>query len=212
MPQAETRAGDQAAGIALIAAAATSMLAMAHHPTSFRAGAIIGIVHGVMILVVGAMLYGFVHFARRRGLERPAVLAGLVAFGMAAAASVGAATINGFVAPALPGHGAPGHHDLFAFAWAANQALAGMGVVAMGAAYALWSLDLLRTNRLLAALGLLAGGVPAVLLVGGWIDMHLQAAIIVYAGQVLWAALVGWLMLRGGLGAPSNATDASPKA
>jgi len=212
MPQAEARYGDRSAGIALIAAAATSMLAMAHHPTSFRAGATIGIVHGVMILVVGAMLYGFSHFSRRRGLERPAVLAGLVAYGIGAAAAIGAAVINGFVAPALPGHGAPGHQDLFAFAWAANQALAGMAVVAMGAAYALWSLDLLRTNRLLAALGLLAGGVPAVLLVGGWIDMHLQAAILVYAAQVLWAALVGWLMLRGGLDAPSNGAAASPKA
>lgn len=211
MPQAETRQGDRTAGIALIAAAATSILAMAHHPSSFRAGAIIGIIHGVMILVVGAMLFGFSHFARRRGLERPAVLAGLVAYGIGAAANVGAATINGFVAPALPGHGSPGHHDLFAFAWAANQALAGMAVVAIGAAYALWSLDLLRTNRLLAALGLLAGAVPAALLVGGWIDMHLQAAILVYAGQVLWAALLGWLMLRGGLEAPSNAGAGSPK-
>lgn len=211
MPEAETREGDRAAGIVLIAAAAASMLAMAHHPTSLHAGAMIGIVHGVMILVVGAMLYGFCHFARRRGLERPAVLAGLAAYGIGAAANVGAATINGFVAPALAGHGSTLHHDLFAFAWAANQALAGLGVAAVGAAYALWSVDLLRTNRLLAALGLLAGGLPAVLLVGGWIDMHLQAAIAVYAGQALWAVLVGWLMLRGGLDAPSNAAAASPK-
>ena len=106
MPEAEMRNGDRTAGIALIAAAAASMLAMAHHPTSLRAGAMIGIVHGVMILVVGAMLYGFSHFARRRGLGRPAVLAGLIAYGIGAAANIGAAVINGFVAPALPGHGA----------------------------------------------------------------------------------------------------------
>jgi hypothetical protein len=211
MPEADTREGDRAAGLALIGAAAVSMLAMAHHPTSLRAGATIGIVHGVMILVVGAMLYGFSHFARRRGLRRPAVLAGLVAYGIGAAANIGAATISGFVAPALAGHESALHHDLFAFAWAANQALAGLGVAAVGAAYALWSLDLLRTNRLLAALGLLAGGVPALLLIGGWIDMHLHAAIMVYAAQALWAVLVGWLMLRGGPGAPSNATAASPK-
>jgi hypothetical protein len=211
MPDAGMRDGDRAAGIALIAAAAASLLAMAHHPTSLRAGAMIGIVHGVMILVVGAMLYGFSYFARRRGLARPAVLAGLIAYGIGAAANIGAATINGFVAPALPGHGAAAHHELFAFAWAMNQALAGLAVVAVGAAYALWSLDLLRTNRLLAALGLLAGAMPAVLLIGGWIGMNLYAAMAVYAGQALWAVLVGWLMLRGGLGAPSNAGAASPK-
>ncbi|MEA3014659.1 MAG: hypothetical protein QOD42_3204 [Sphingomonadales bacterium] len=211
MPEAETREGDRAAGIVLIAAAATSMLAMAHHPTSYRAGATIGIVHGVMILVAGAMLYGFSHFARRRGLRRPAVLAGLIAYAIGTAAGIGAATINGFVAPALAGHAPAVSHDLFVLAWEANQALAKLGVVATGAAYALWSLDLLRTNRLLAALGLLAGGVPALLLVGGWIDMHLHAAILVYAGQALWAVLVGWLMLRRGLDAPSNAKAGSPK-
>ena len=204
MPEAETRAGDRAAGIVLIAAAAASMVAMAHHPSSFHAGAVIGIVHGVMILVVGAMLSGFAYFARRRGLGRPAVLAGLIAYGIGAAANIGAAVINGFVAPALASDSSAVHHDLFAFAWAANQALAGLGVVAIGAAYALWSLDLLRTNRLVAALGLLAGLVPAVLLIGGWIDMHLHWAIIVYAGQALWAALVGWLMLRGGLDVTSD--------
>lgn len=199
MIEAEMRHGDRAAGIALIAAAVASMVAMAHHPSSFHAGAVIGIVHGVMILVVGAMLYGFSHFARRRGLGRPAVLAGLIAYGIGAAANIGAAVINGFVAPALASDSPAVHHDLFAFAWAANQALAGLGVVAVGAAYALWSLDLLRTNKLLAALGLLAGGVPALLLAGGWIGMTLYPAIAVYAGQALWAALVGWLILRGGL-------------
>lgn len=204
MPEADTRNGDQAAGIALIAAAVASMIAMAHHPSSFHAGAVIGIVHGVMILVVGAMLYGFAHFARRRGLERPAVLAGLIAYAIGAAANAGAATINGFVAPALTADAPAVHHALFTFAWAANQALAGLGAAAVGAAYALWSLDLLRTNKLLAALGLLAGGVPAVLLVGGWIGMTLLAVIAVYAGQALWAALVGWLMLRGGLDVTSD--------
>jgi hypothetical protein len=199
MPQAETREGDRAAGIVLIAAAAASMLAMAHHPTSYRAGAMIGIVHGVMILVVGAMLYGFSHFARRRGLGRPAVLAGLVAYAVGMAAGTGAATVNGFIAPALAAHEPAVSRDLFVLAWEANQALAKLGVVAVGVAYALWSLDLWRTSRPIAALGMLAGGVPAVLLVGGWIDMHLHAAILVYAGQALWAALVGWLMLRGGL-------------
>jgi hypothetical protein len=210
MPEAELRDGDQAAGIVLIAAAAASMLAMAHHPTSLRAGAMIGIVHGVMILVVGAMLYGFAQFARRRGLGRPAVLGGLIAYAIGVAANVGAATINGFVAPALAAHAPAVHHDLFVLAWTANQALAALAVTAIGVAYALWSLDLLRTNRLIAALGLLAGGVPALLLIGGWIDMHLHAAIAVYAGQALWAALVGWLMLRG-LHAPSNAAAGSPK-
>lgn len=202
MHEAGIEDGDRAAGIALIAAAAVSMLAMAHHPASSDAGAMIGIVHGVMILVVGAMLYGFAHFAARRGLGRPAVLAGLVAYAIGAAANIGAATINGFVAPAVRAH--VSNHDIFLLAWEANQALAKLAVVAVGTAYLLWSLDLWRTSRLLAVIGSLVGGVPALLLIGGWIDMHLHAAIAVYAGQALWAALMGWLMLSGRLDAPAR--------
>lgn len=188
---------DRAAGIALIGAAAFSMLAMAHHPAHLRDGAMIQLVHGAMILFVGMMAFGFVQVARRLGLERPAVLAGLVAYAIATVADVGAATINGFAAPALAAHGAS--RDAFATLWVLNQALAGLGVVAAGMAYALWALALCRRQRLAALLGLLAGPVPALLLLGGWIDMHLHWAILVYAAQALWAALTGWLLLAGTL-------------
>jgi hypothetical protein len=191
--------GDRAAGIALIGAAAASMLAMAHHPTSLRAGAMIGIVHGAMILFVGLMAFGFTHVARRRGLDRPAVLAGLVAYGIGAFAGIGAAVINGFAAPALAAHMPEASHELFDLTWALNQALAKLGVVATGVAYALWSIDLWRRTKAIALLGLLAGLVPAVLLIGGWIGMHLHAAILVYAAQAAWAALIGAWVLRGGL-------------
>jgi hypothetical protein len=200
---AEATSGDRAAGIALIGAAAASMLAMAHHPTSLRAGAMIAIVHGAMILFAGMMMFGFTHVARRRGLDRPAVLAGLVAYGIGIAATVGAATVNGFAAPALAAHGAS--HDAFDTLWFLNQALARLGVVATGAAYALWALDLWRRWKAVALLGLLAGGVPALLLLGGWIDMHLGWAMLVYPAQVSWAALIGWLLLRGRL-APEAAS------
>jgi hypothetical protein len=200
---AEATSGDRAAGIALIGAAAASMLAMAHHPASLRAGAMIAIVHGAMILFAGMMMFGFTHVARRRGLDRPAVLAGLVAYGIGIVATIGAATVNGFAAPALAAHGAS--HDAFDTLWFLNQALARLGVVATGAAYALWALDLWRRWKAVALLGLLAGGVPALLLLGGWIDMHLGWAMLVYPAQVSWAALIGWLLLRGRL-APEAAS------
>jgi hypothetical protein len=200
----ETRNGDRAAGLALVGAAAFSMLAMAHHPTSLRAGAMIGLVHGAMILFVGMMAFGFTHAARRWGLERPAVLAGLVAYAIAAGADVGAATVNGFAAPALAAHGAS--HDAFDALWFLNQALATLGVVAAGAAYAFWSLSLWPRWKAVALSGLLAGLVPAILLIGGWIDMHLHWAIAVYAAQALWAALIGFLLLRG------SYRDAAPPA
>ena len=192
-----TGKGDRAAGIALIAAAGLSMLAMAHHPTSLRAGAMIQIVHGAMILFAGMMMFGFTHMARRLDLDRPAVLAGLVAYAIATFANAGAATVNGFAAPALAAHGAS--HDAFDTLWFLNQGLAGVGVAAGGMAYALWALALWRRHKLVASLGLLAGALPALLLLGGWIDMHLHWAMLVYAAQALWAGLIGWRLLSGGL-------------
>lgn len=191
----EVTNGDRAAGIALIGAAGLSMLAMAHHPTSLHAGAPIAIVHGAMILFAGTLAFGFTQMARRRGLDRPAVLAGLVAYAIGIVASVGAAVINGFAAPALAAHG--GSHEAFDTLWFLNQALAKLGVVATGLAYLLWSLDLWRRWKAVAVLGLLAGGVPALLLLAGGIDMRLGAAALVYAAQGLWAALIGWLLRRG---------------
>lgn len=198
----ENRIGDRAAGIALIAAAGLSMLAMAHHPASLHGGAMIGIVHGAMILFAGMMAFGFAQFARRLGLERPAVLAGLVAYAIGIVAEIGAATVNGFAMPALAGHGAS--HEAIDTLWFLNQALAGLGVVAIGAAYTLWGLALWPRHKLVALLGVVAGGVPALLLLGGWIDMHLHWAILVYAAVAIWAGLAGWLLLAAGLDAPAD--------
>jgi hypothetical protein len=37
--------------------------------------------------------------------------------------------------------------------------------------------------------------------------MHLHWAMLVYAAQVLWAALVGWLLLRGAFSAEAPPAD-----
>lgn len=198
----ENRNGDRAAGIALIASAGLSMLAMAHHPANLHGGALIGIVHGAMILFVGMMTFGFAQFALRLGLDRPAVLAGLVGYALGAIAEIAAATVNGFAMPALAGHGAS--HEAIDALWFLNQALAGVGVAAIGAAYTLWSLALWRRHKLVAGLGILAGAVPALLLLGGWIDMHLHWAILVYAAIAIWAGLIGWLLLAGRIDAPAD--------
>lgn len=210
MRMAETERGDRAAGIALIGAAGLSVLAMAHHPTSFSAGAMIAIVHGAMILFAGMLAFGFTHFARRRGLDRPLVLAGLVAYAIGTFAGIGAATVNGFAAPALVADGAT--HAAVDILWALNQALAKLGVIAAGAAYVFWSIDLWRGSKAVALAGLLAGGVPALLLAGGWIGMHLHAALLVYGAQLLWAALVGWLLLRGGLPGTQDVGEPQPRS
>jgi len=210
----DNRSADRIAGAALIAVAASGVLAMAHHPTSAHAGAIGAIVHSVMILVVAITAFGFAHFALRRGLDRPAMLAGLVAYALALFGHVGAATINGFVVPAVAanGHGAVSH-DIFLFAWEANQALARLGVYANAAAFLFWSLDFLRRpgleSRLIGALGLAAGAVPAVLLAAGLIRMNVPGALTAYTAFSAWAALVGLHLWRGGLDRDAEAAESS---
>ena len=205
MSEVEARdmgAADRTAGAAMVAAAVLVVLAMAHHPTSAHAGAIGGMVHGTMIVLATGLAFGFAHFSIRRGLDRPAILAGLTAYGVSLFAHLGAATINGFAVPALaarPGIG----HDLFQFAWELNQALAGLGVFATGAAFVLWSIDFLgrpgAEARTIGLTGLVAGLLPGALLAAGIIRMDVAGAMIVYAIHAAWAALVGVHLLRGRL-------------
>jgi len=196
--------GDRAAGIALIAAAVGIVFGMAHHPTRLAEAQLAIVIHAFMIVMVWAMLFGFTHFARARGLGRPAVLAGLLAYSIGAAANIGAATVNGLVTPSLAENGVRSvGPDVFAFAWALNQALDAVAVFAIGAAYSLWSFDLLRDRtvfaRVTAALGISAAAVTVGVLASGAIRMDVTGAFMVYAAQVGWAAFVGLFMLRGGL-------------
>lgn len=193
--------GDRLAGAALIAAAAASVLTMAHHPSGAHGGALGGLVHGAMIALLALQLFGFAHVALGRGLGRPLILAGLVAYGISLFGHVAAAMINGFVVPAVAARG-PGvvSHDIFLFAWEANQAFARLGVYATGAAFVLWSFDFLRRGgagaRLVGAAGLVSGVAPAALLTSGAIRMNVGGALIVYAIHAAWAALVGVMLIR----------------
>ncbi len=190
------------AGFVMIAAAALSVLAMGHHPTGAHAtGGVGDYVHGTMIIVVAALFFGFTCFAQRRGITRPAILAGLIAYAISLAAHIGAATINGAIVPALAarGHDALGH-DIALLCWEANQALARMGVYATGAAFLFWSADLLThdrdQDRVLAIAGLVAGIGPMVAMAAGWIAMDVTGAFIVYVVHALWAVLVGIQLVR----------------
>lgn len=185
---------DRVAGGILVLASLASVVMMAHHPSHAGQGLLNQIVHGAMIAIVGATALGLVHFARRLGLERLTVLAGLIAYGIALFADIGAATINGFVVTALAARG-EGDHAVFAFAWEANQALARLGVVATGVAFLLWSIALVTRagwfGRALGGLGIAAGIVPTVLLGSGMLTMNLRGALLIYAGQAAWIALAG---------------------
>lgn len=190
------------AGACLMAAAALTVLAMGHHPTSVHGGGVGGYVHGAMIVALTVMFFGFSYFALRSGIDRPVILAGLIAYGVSSVASLGAGTINGFVVPVLAALGPDAvSRDIFVLCWQANQALAQLGVFATGAAYALWSIYFMQRsdvmNRIVGAAGLAAAILPAAALASGVVEMNVAGAFAIYSVHAAWSALVGVRLIQG---------------
>jgi hypothetical protein len=196
--------------LALVGSAAAALLAMSHHPTQLHEGELSRAVHGALIALSVVIAYGFLHWSRLRGLDRPAVAAASVAYAVGLFAGIGAAVLDGFVATALA-HGEGAGGEVRRFMWATNQALAYMGATAVGAAYALWSVDLLRPGgarleKAVGLAGLAAGLVPLALLAAGVARMsNVSGALLIYGVQWGWMALVGLLMLSLSRRVPTSA-------
>lgn len=199
---------DRIAGGALMLAALMTVLTMMHHPTHVDPGApgTNQLVHGIMITLVAVTGFGFAHLAIRRGLSRPDVLAGGVAYAVAMFANILAATINGFAVPSLAAQLQRGQFtdkSVFLLAWDLNQALAVIAVFTVGAAYLLWSLGLVArrgwVSRGLGALGIAAGLAPPALLALGMLNMNVAGALIVYGLEAVWTLLAGVALFSGKL-------------
>ena len=190
---------ERAGGVALVVAGAGIVLGMAHHPTHLGPGLMNQLIHGVLLGFLGLTTFGFATLAAARG-PRPTILAGAVCYAFALFGHVGAATIDGFVVPALAARGAVVGRDLFLLSWDMNQALATLGVVAAGLAILFWSADFLTRRgpepRLIGALGVLSGAGPVGLLAAGAINMRVSGALIAYACHAAWGAAVGIHLLR----------------
>lgn len=188
--------GVKTAGWALLAASLVSVLAMAHHPSGREHMALAGPVHGALMILVLVIFAGYARFSAARGLDRLIVLAGLCFYGAGVAGNLLAATVSGFVVPALVERGSS--NDIFAFAWALNQSLAYAAVYAISASFVLWGVDMVfRGQRIGAVAGLAAGIVPSALLASGALDMHVAGAIVVYAIEAAFGAFIGLRMIRG---------------
>lgn len=199
---------DRIAGGALMLAALMTVLTMMHHPTHVDPGApgTNQMVHGIMITLVAVTGFGFAHLAIRRGLGRPAVLAGGVFYAVSMFANILAATINGFAVPSLTAQlqrGQFADRNVFLLTWDLNQALAVVAVFAVGAAYLLWSLGLVMRRgwvpRGLGVLGIAAGLAPPALLAIGLLNMNVAGALIVYGLEAAWTLFAGAALFSGRL-------------
>lgn len=219
----------RSAGAIIVGASLASLLMMAHHPSGSthdtaafveqiaRIGALNRFVHGALIALLAALLFGFAEFSRAFGAGRPVVRAALVAYAIGAGAGIAAASINGFaigrLAAPYAGADAAALEQLrrsMHLCWAMNQSLADIGEVARALAIVLWSFAILRTrsNLLLAASGMVVGGGIAATLLGGWLTLDVRGMMIAVLAASVWNVALGVQLVRGRLAARGLAATA----
>lgn len=187
---------DRTAGAALAIASILSIAVMAHHPRHFDSG--LGApVHAAMIVLIMISFAGYSRLAWRCDLRRFSVLVGLAAYAMASIANVLAATINGFVAPALHERGAS--EAVLRMCWEFNQALAYGAVYGIAGAITVWSVQLMRAGgmeRMIGMAGIAIGAATAILLISGTMSMNVSGATVIYALEALFGVLAGVVLAR----------------
>lgn len=193
----ENRREVRTAGWIVVATAVASMVFMLHHPTGHDTGGMAQFVHGVLQFVILLQFAALIVLMRSIGFSLPTIIAA-VFLGAGQLAGVLAATINGFTVPALGAYGESEiGRDVALFAWEFNQALARLGVVAIGIAFAALSTVFWRSERrILAVFGFAAGLVPAGLLISSTITMDLHGALIAYLTQAAFLIALGLVFAR----------------
>jgi hypothetical protein len=206
------------AGAVLAAATVLEILAMAHHPSVHTADVTEAVriisqlaplgawVHGTLQALLLIVAYGLSEFVLRRGIERPLIRAGAIAYAAGIIVMIGAAMVSGFIITGLmtlTPHTTPTdlqiNTQLLVLCRVLNQSCANFGAVAMSAGIALWSLDLLRdagAPRMIGVLGLLVGVSPALALMFGLMHLDVPGMTAVLVLQAVWNVAVGVGMIR----------------
>lgn len=207
-----------AAGFAIAACAVLTVVAIAHHPTTsarepaeaitqiVHLATLDRIVHGVLIALMGVLVFAFAVFSLRRGLHRQTVLAALIAYAAGIGAIVGAGLVDGFLVSALAERYAGAGPDavrlattFFVFCALVIQILTKFGMIALSTGVVLWSADLVRTPgalRITGIVGIASGAaVVVVLAFAGRLNPHNLVAVVLL--QAVWYVAVAVLLVRG---------------
>jgi hypothetical protein len=201
----------------LTASALVALFAMAHHPTAGggdfatfarnadRIASLNQTVHGTMIVVVAVLTWTVIALAMRRGVHRPLVILGLIAWTIGAACMIIAPSFNGFVITDLARRAlaAPETSDMLRVVLQALaswvQVIATIGALGISAAMILWSADLIRTRgavRWTGVLGTLAGAAPVIALSSDILRLDVGGMTAVLASWAAWFVAVGALMIQ----------------
>jgi hypothetical protein len=206
-----------APGVVLLVASLLEVLGMLHHPSVrtpdisqaieqiSRLSTLSAVVHGVLITLMLLIAYGLVDFALRRGLSRPLIRAGGIAYACGVLVMVGAALVSGFiitgVASLIPHATAVDlqiDQQILFLCRVLNQSCANFAVVAMSAGIVCWSVDLCRNSGSLRAVGVfgcLVGLVPAIALMFGKVHLDVHGMTEVVMAQAAWNIAIALLII-----------------
>ena len=224
MQQADSRGSaalvpdGRVAGFAIVASAVLALGAIARHPT---VGAARGqsdvlaqlsalatadeIVHGTLIVLIGALLFGFTVFSQRCGLHHGFVLFGLIGFALASTGMIGAALLDGFLTPSLAARygGASAQSidvtlHVLAAVGVAIQVLTKFAIAVTAVAVASWSVGLVRSSGASRTAGLvgLASALVAVVILVTMHRLNPHSLGVIVAVQSIWYGTIGILMMR----------------
>ncbi len=208
----------RAAGAVIIACAVLTVFAISHHPmveARTPAQVLTGIValapmdrfiHGSVIAIVGALLFGLCIYTLRRGLQNQTAVGGFIAYALGAGALIGAALIDGFLTPSIASHFPAssadeirGAEQLLRFGAIAIQILTRFGLMAMSAGVFIWSIGLLRGPVALVAtgfIGILSSIAVVLAITIGNAHITPHVLVVIVAVQAIWYLAIGSLLVR----------------
>lgn len=164
------------------------------------------IAHSLALLGVWLTTLGVVGVASRLGLRHPAVMAGLVAYGLAATLISMAAVVDGFVATRLAedfvGTAIASERDqlglLMTFCFYVASSLSRVYVTGMAVALLLWSWVAWQTrfDRVLPWLGMAIATIALGAQLTGHLRMDVHDVMLLAAGQGVWLVWAGIALCR----------------
>ena len=164
-------------------------------------------VHGVAIASVCAYAFGYATLARRLGLERPLVLAGLVTYLIGCVAMIGATILDGFVTPHIASDAivatAPERvrfaYDLVHYTGVLLSDLAKLGWILQAIGAVAWSVALLRERgleRAIGMVGLASSALVVAAIAASETNMSMASLLGVLLAQLLWNLAAAVALIR----------------
>jgi hypothetical protein len=197
-------------GIALIAGSVGGIVTMAIHPTAGgaltvaqveRLAVVSGIAHGIALVSLVVLFLGACGLARGIAAADRLSFAGIVIFGFACVAIFIAATVSGFIIPAIikrMAQDAPGNAHSWQIVidgiFQINQAFAQIYSVAASLAVILWSVSVLWNGGLSRGVSIYGCVISGLIILGiavGHLRLNVHGMAAVWLGQAIWFIVAG---------------------